>query len=80
MSEMRAKLKVSSVRQFEGSEVLHFSGVCKNHYDEDGLDEDNTYARYTPQVDFKITICNPALIGKFNVGDKYYIDFTAAPA
>jgi len=26
-----------------------------------------------------INIANPALFGKFKVGDKFYVDFTAAP-
>ena len=44
----------------------------------DGLDEDNTFAKFSPSVDLGITIANPALWGKFAVGDKFYLDFTPA--
>jgi hypothetical protein len=47
-------------------------------YPPDGSDEDNTYAHYSPQANFSITIANPALIGKFAYGDKFYVDFTKA--
>ena len=78
---MRAKMKVVSVedkREF-GCEGLSFSAVCKNDgYSEDGSDENNTYAKWTPQADLQMTVSNPALFGKFNVGDEFYLDFTKA--
>ncbi len=49
-------------------------------YPEDGSDEDNTYAKFSPQGDCTITVANPALLGKLTVGQKYYVDFTEAPA
>lgn len=82
---MRAKLQVGFVQEcFYGpdkaksSEVLSMHGVCKNQYDETGLDEDNTFAKFSPSADLKITIANPALWGKFVAGDKMYLDFTPA--
>ena len=83
---MRAKLQIGSI--FENnwgpdktkqSETLSFHGVCKSGgYLEDGLDEDNTFAKFSPSVELRITIANPALWGKFAVGDKLYLDFTPA--
>lgn len=76
---MRAKLQVSSVTPVgnpgEG-EDLSFHGVSKTDgYPEDGLDEDNTFAKFSPSVDLKISVRNPALFGKFHPGQKFYVDF-----
>jgi hypothetical protein len=90
MPIMRAKLQVSFVQeQFnyapEGEprpksmEVLTMHAVAKSAaYPEDGSDEDNTFAKWSPGANFVINIANPELWGKFNVGDKYYVDFTEA--
>lgn len=85
---MRAKLQVGFVQEgfaYAGepkgkcNETLSMHGVCKKDgYPADGIDEDNTFARWSPQVDLKIAIANPALWGKFKVGDKFYVDFTPA--
>lgn len=78
---MRAKLKVSDLEPFDGGENLSFSAVCKSEgYPEDGSDENNTFARFTPTADLKMTVNNPNLIGKFVVGQEFYVDFTPAPA
>lgn len=82
---MRAKLQIGSIEQHkhESGEVyqerLHFHGVSRSDvYPEDGSDEDNTYAKFSPSVSLDITIANPALIGKFKEGEKFYVDFTLA--
>lgn len=54
--------------------------VCATKYEGDGADEDNTYARYSPSANLTINIANPELFGKFEVGQKFYVDFTPAPA
>jgi hypothetical protein len=78
---MRAKVRVATVTQMEGSEVLKMNAVAKSGaYPEGGSDEDNTYAKFSPQASFEITVANPALFGKFKAGEKYYVDFTPAPA
>jgi len=80
MPIMRAKLQVREVTKGAGYEQLKMNAVAKSTaYPKDGTDEDNTFARWSPQADFSITINNPALHGKFNVGDKFYVDFTAVP-
>ena len=80
---MRAKLKVGFVQEhFYGKgneksmETLSMHAVCASKYPEDGSDEDNTYAKFSPGADLKINIANPALFGKFEVGQAFYVDFT----
>lgn len=75
---MRAKLKVSDVQNFNPNcESLVFNAVCKSDgYPSDGSDENNSFARWTPTAELKMTITNPDLVGKFNVGDSFYVDFT----
>lgn len=78
---MRAKVKCQSVVAYETNEILEFSAVCKTgSYPADGSDEDNTYAKFSPTATFKITVTNPALIGTFKPGQKFYVDFTQADA
>lgn len=60
-------------------ETLQMHAVAKNGYDSTGNDEDNTYAKWSPGASLSINIANPALWGKFAVGDKFYVDFTPAP-
>lgn len=87
MSKMRAKLQVGFVQEhFHGpdgaksGETLTMHAVCraKGYADTNGDDEDNTYAKYSPQADLRLSIANPALWGQFAVGEKYYVDFTQA--
>lgn len=84
MTTMRAKLKVTSVTKgpegFEPHERLTFGAAYKDGaYPADGSDEDNTFSKFTPQADLSMVIQNPALLGKFEVGQKFYVDFTPAP-
>jgi len=83
MTTMRAKVRVGSVSptcQHEGNttqERLVFHGVAKSgSYPEDGSDEDNTFARFSPSVLVDLVLANPALIGKFELGQTFYVDFT----
>lgn len=80
MTTMRAKFQVTSVEKFEsGTEKVKFIGVSKKTpYDADGNDEDNTYAKWSPQASCEIFIANPALFGKLKPGAKFYVDFTEA--
>jgi hypothetical protein len=69
-----------SAGETKSAEVLTFRAVAKNDgYPADGSDEDNSYAKWTPQADLSITVANPALWGQFKVGQKFYVDFTKAP-
>jgi hypothetical protein len=79
MVDMRAKFVVSEVKRYENIEQLSMNAVCKSGgYGEDGLDEDNTYAKFSPSGQLTLTVANPVLFGKFNPGEKYYLDFTKA--
>jgi hypothetical protein len=66
MPVMRAKVKLQSVHSVEGSDPT------------DGMDEDNTFAKFSPSANFSICVANPALLGKLKAGQKYYVDFTEA--
>lgn len=80
MTTMRAKVKLNHVQPSFGSETLTFNPVSKPAgYDDTGLDEDNTFAKYSPGGQFILTVANPALLGKFKVGETYYVDFTPVP-
>lgn len=85
MSKMRAKLRVGAVLPLPNSdgkvvqERVSFHGVARNSaYPEDGSDENNTYAKFSPSAVLDIVIANPALIGGFAVGDTFYVDFEPA--
>lgn len=74
---MRAKMMIGSILRTGTSETLKMSCVCKSgQYPVDGSDEDNTFAKFSPSGTLELTVANPALIGKFNPGDVYYLDFT----
>lgn len=77
---MRAKLVVEKVTKHEGgSESLKFRGVSKSDgYNQDGLDENNTFAKFSPSVSLEMTVTNEALWGQFSPGDTFYVDFTPA--
>jgi len=89
MSKMRAKLRVMNIIEngyddaekgfVKTGEQMAFTAVCKTQYEGEGLDEDNTYAKWSPSATFNISVANPALFGQFKVGEKYYVDFTQAP-
>ena len=78
---MRAKMQVQSVTKYgDAQESLSMSAVTgTTQYGPQGENEDNTYARYTPSGSISLSITNPALIGKFRVGQRFYVDFTEAP-
>lgn len=78
---MRAKMQVTVVTKYQGFEQLNLNAVCKSSaYPEDGSDEDNTFAKFSPSAELNITIANPALLGKFEPGQRFYVDFTAVEA
>ena len=84
---MRAKLQVGSITQYRENyadntgavlqEQLQMHAVCTT-FDENGHSDDNDYAKASPGASLSIAIANPALHGKFKVGDKFYVDFTKA--
>lgn len=78
---MRAKMVVQDITPGTTTETLRLIAVPrKEPYGEDGLDENNTFARWTPMAELQMVIANPALQGKFSVGQEFYVDFTDAAA
>lgn len=87
MADMRAKFIVNGVQEhfsdeaktIKTGETLAMSPVCKSGpYPEDGTDEDNTFARWSPSGSLTLFVANPNLWGKYPVGTKHYLDFTQA--
>ena len=81
MVTMRAKMRVVSADRPTGAtcEILRFSAVGSVFpYPDDGSDENNTFAKWTPSADLNMTVTNPDLFGKIQVGEEYYLDFTKA--
>lgn len=83
MTKMRAKVRVTGIQKYpdndEGQptqETLTFNFPAKDGaYPADGSDEDQQFARFSPSGALSLTIANPALLGKFAVGDTFYLDF-----
>ncbi len=79
MPAMRAKVRLNRIEQYTASERLVFNPVSRSDsYPEDGSDEDNTFAKFSPSGEFSLTVANPELIGKFKVNETYYVDFSPA--
>lgn len=77
MPTMRAKMIVNQVTLTTYGEKVELACVSKSSgYQSDGLDEDNTFARFSPSGSCVIQIANPALFGAIKPGEKYYLDFT----
>jgi len=77
--KMRAKMQITEVNRYSQQDRLKMVAVARSGgYPDDGSDEDNSYAKFSPQGELTITIANPALLGKFEPGTKFYLDFTPA--
>lgn len=78
--KMRAKMKVSNIKHHSDKcESLEFTAVCKSDgYPADGSDENNSFAKWTPAAKLEMTVTNPSLIGKFEMGQEFYLDFHQA--
>lgn len=59
-------------------ETLEFVAVSEKPYNLDGESEDNSFARWTPSAELKMTVTNPNLFGTLKVGEKYYLTFEKA--
>lgn len=82
MPKMRAKMRLYHITPYSNGngvlvqEQLHFHAVSASKYPEDGSDENNTYAKFSPSGMLQLTVANPSLVGKFETGKEYYLDFT----
>ena len=87
---MIAKIQLTNIQRDTSTdghvygERLTFRAVggdaVENGYPQDGKDEDNSFARWTPSAELGMQISNPELFGKFAVGEKFYLNFTKAVA
>lgn len=80
MPAMRAKMRLHHIDKVNSpnTETLYFHAVAASKYPEDGSDENNSYAKFSPSANLQLSIANPVLIGKFEAGEEYYVDFTKA--
>jgi hypothetical protein len=69
---VRAKMEVTSVTKWVGQDQVKLNCVYT------GTPEDNSFAQATPAGDAQLTVSNPALLGFFQPGQKFYLDFTKA--
>lgn len=77
---MRAKMYVTKIEKQISFEVLNLSCVGrKDAYPADGSDENNTFAKFSPSGELRICVTNPTLLGVYNPGDIFYVDFTPTP-
>lgn len=72
---MRAKMQVQSITKTEWAEVVAMSAV----YGGTTNDEDNSFAKTTPNGKIELTIANKELHGVYKPGDTFYVDFTPIP-
>lgn len=76
---MRAKFEVRDVSTpYEGAEELTFSAVTDKPFDPDGMSDDNSFSKWTPSGELRMVVTNPNLLGKLEIGQKFYLDFTPA--
>lgn len=74
---MRCKVEIHEVTLHGHSEQIVARPVCKSgSYPADGSDEDNTFAKFSPSGDLRLTIANPALLGIYKPGQRFYVDWT----
>jgi len=71
-------MSVESVKDFgNNTQEVVMRPVCGNKpFGPNGESEDNTYARYSPSGELKLTITNPSLAGQIKPGQTFYLDFT----
>ncbi len=83
---MRAKFRVASVNPptvpvSEGIVMAPVQTLTaypvgrSDSYPADGSDENNTFAKWSPAGELKLSIVNPALSNKIKEGDEFYVDF-----
>jgi hypothetical protein len=85
MPAMRAKFEVTKIVKHpcqcgKGASCVELSmkPVCPSKFGPNGEHEDNDFHRWSPSGEFHLNITNPALQDRFEVGQKYYLDFTLA--
>lgn len=73
---MRAKMQVQSIKKhLYNGETLEMSAV----YGGSTNDEDNSFAKTTPNGKIELMVVNPELLGVYQPGDTFYVDFIPVP-
>ena len=77
---MVAKFKVTKIEQAHNSETQQITmmAVTDKPFNPDGESDDNSFAKWTPSGELRMTITNPKLVGVLKEGQKYYLNFTEA--
>ena len=81
-TKMRAKVRVTGITPHKNEageterETLVFSFPAKDSaYPADGSDEDQQFAKFSPSGSLTLAVANPSLVGGFELGDTFYLDF-----
>jgi hypothetical protein len=63
------------------AEHIAFRAVSKEDgpYGEDGLDANNSFARFSPSLDIQMSITNPALFDQYHEGQVFNLGFDPIP-
>jgi len=80
---MRAKMVCTRVEdtldgETKVAEQQIFNAVCSDDagdFDENGYNENNSFALFTPSGVINLDVRNPDLFGKIAPGDEFYVDF-----
>ena len=76
---MKAKFYVKRVIRTSQHDQLSLEAVTMGNTGPDGLNENNSFSKWTPSGSLEMTVTNPALLGTFEPGREYYLDFTLVP-
>lgn len=78
MSNVRAKFFVSSINHLAtpGSDPVAEITMQPVFGSYDDGAENESWSKYTPSGELRMTITNPAAIDCFSLGKAYYLDFT----
>lgn len=71
---VRAKFRVNKITRVDwNSDITVVSMTAVN---DDGIEENKRYHKYSPSGSLEITIDNPPASEYFKLGKSYYLDFT----
>ena len=74
---VRAKMKLAEIKSYASFDAKELVFRCQ--YDP-SLPEDQRFAKYTPNGEFRMQVDNPAALEQLTLGADYYVDFSPVPA
>ena len=75
MSDIRAKMIINHVEEVSTGEWLRCNAISPpSAFDDGGTDLNNTYASSRPIAELELFISNKDMLGKYKVGDMFYVD------